>query len=57
MILNKVEAICDAKCLVNTSFNVHGRPIVFDVKDILQNFEYQREHAVSGKEPLLFVIE
>lgn len=57
MILNKVEAICDAKCLVNTSFNVHGRPIVFDVKDILQNFEYQREHAVSGKEPLLFVIK
>lgn len=56
-VLTKVEEKCDAKCLVNTSFNVHGRPIAFDIIDILHNFEYQREHAKEGKEPLLYVIE
>ena len=57
MILNNVSILCDAKCLVNTSFNVHGRPIVFDLSDILQNFEYQQEHATFDKKPLLYVID
>lgn len=56
-ILTEVQNICDARCLVNTSFNAHGRPIAFDTTEILQNFEYQREHAKPGKEPLLFVID
>ena len=56
-VLKKVEKLCDAKCLVNTSFNAHGRPIAFDTTEILQNFEYQREHARPGKEPLLFIVD
>lgn len=56
-VLSIVQEICDAKCLVNTSFNAHGRPIAFDTTQILQNFEYQCEHAKEGEEPILFIIE
>lgn len=55
-VLDWVEQITDYKALVNTSFNVHGRPIAFDTISILQNYEYQCEHAVDGKEPYLFII-
>ena len=55
-VLDWVEQITDYKALVNTSFNVHGRPIAFDTMSILQNYEYQCEHAVDGKEPYLFII-
>lgn len=55
-VLDLVEQITDYKALVNTSFNVHGRPIAFDTISILQNYEYQCEHAVDGKEPYLFII-
>ena len=55
-VLDLVEQITDYKALVNTSFNVHGRPIAFDTLSILQNYEYQCEHAVDGKEPYLFII-
>ena len=55
-VLDWVELITDYKALVNTSFNVHGRPIAFDTISILQNYEYQCEHAVKGKEPYLFII-
>ena len=55
-VLDLVEQITDYKALVNTSFNVHGRPIAFDTISILQNYEYQCEHAVDGKNPYLFVI-
>lgn len=55
-LLYKVEEICDAKCLVNTSFNAHGNPIVFDVMDIIRNFKYQCEHIEYEKRPILVVI-
>lgn len=55
-VLDLVEQITDYKALVNTSFNVHGRPIAFDTISILQNYEYQCEHATKGKEPYLFII-
>lgn len=55
-VLDWAEQITDYKALVNTSFNVHGRPIAFDTISILQNYEYQCEHAVDGKEPYLFII-
>lgn len=41
--------------LVNTSFNVHGQPIVFDLHSIIQNYKYQLEHAVAGHEPYLYI--
>ena len=55
-VLDLVEQITDYKAIVNTSFNVHGRPIAFDTISILQNYEYQCEHAVNGKEPYLFIV-
>lgn len=57
LVLDMVEGLTDAKCLVNTSFNVHGCPIVFDTMDILQNHAFQMAHAYPGHEPILFVIE
>lgn len=56
-VLKAVEELTDIKCLVNTSFNAHGNPIVFDTADIMQNFNFQREHACEGKEPVMFVIK
>lgn len=57
-ILNYVQSMTDTKCLVNTSFNAHGNPIVFDTRDIIDNFNYQCEHAEDkAHRPELFVIE
>lgn len=55
-ILFYVNMMTDAMCIVNTSFNAHGNPIVFDTKDIYDNFLYQCERA-KDKEPVLFVIK
>ena len=55
-VLEKVEELTDVKCLVNTSFNVHGCPIVFDAAEILQNHAFQTEHSEQGYEPILFII-
>lgn len=55
-VIDLVEQITDYKALVNTSFNVHGRPIAFDTMSILQNYEYQCEHAPVDKKPYLFII-
>lgn len=32
----------NTQALVNTSFNVHGRPICYDTSSIIQNYMYQR---------------
>ena len=56
-VLDYVEDYTDYKAIVNTSFNVHGRPIAFDTISILQNFEYQSEHAKCDKMPYLFIIK
>lgn len=55
-VLQQVKQATDAKCLVNTSFNVHGNPIVFDTKDIIDNFNFQCAHC-EYKALALFVIE
>lgn len=55
-ILDVVEAITGYRCLVNTSFNVHGRPIAFETMDIVHNFQFQFEHARFDKKPYLFII-
>lgn len=56
-ILRYVENLTDTKCLVNTSFNTHGNPIVFDTKDIYDNFKYQYDRADIDKKPYLFIIK
>lgn len=35
----------DVKCLINTSYNVHGNPILFDYKAILEDFKFQCDIA------------
>ena len=55
LVLKFVQESTDTKCLVNTSFNAHGNPIVFDTKEILDNYNFQCEHAEKVK-PILYVI-
>lgn len=40
-ILKEIEEKTGSKCFVNTSYNVHGRPIAFDTMSVLQNYEFQ----------------
>ena len=59
-ILKYVEEICNIKCCVNTSFNIHGTPIIFNNKQIKDNWNFQVEHSkLNGfkKQPLLYVVE
>lgn len=58
-LLSKVQSITDMKCLVNTSFNNHGNPIVFDTADIISNHKMQCERAIANgtKKPILYVIK
>ena len=59
-ILKYVEELCDIKCLVNTSFNKHGTPILFTMKQIKDDYNFQVEHSkLNGykKTPLLYVIQ
>lgn len=58
-LLRKVQNITDMKCLVNTSFNNHGNPIVFDTADIISNHKMQCERAIANgtKKPILYIIK
>lgn len=42
-ILSELES--KTKCLINTSFNIHGTPIVYSVEDALHSFSYQNNMA------------
>lgn len=48
-ILESVKKDTGYTCLVNTSFNVHGQPIVFDIHSIIQNFMYQQAQTCTHK--------
>ena len=37
--------------LINTSFNIHGQPIVYSLEDILNSFKFQVDQALSKKQP------
>ena len=58
-VLNAVQEMTDIKCLVNTSFNVHGNPIVFETADIISNYNFQCEHLddLEPKPHLVVVID
>lgn len=58
-VLSRVQNITDMKCLVNTSFNNHGNPIVFDTADIISNHKMQCERAIANgtKKPILYIIK
>ena len=56
-LLSKMNHDYNMPCLVNTSFNVHGRPIVFTLRQIIENFEFQLDHCEENdKKPFLYVI-
>lgn len=40
-LLENLEFKTGIKALINTSYNVHGTPIVYDTKDAIDNFVYQ----------------
>ena len=48
-ILKSIKKDTGYTCLVNTSFNVHGQPIVFDIHSIIQNFMYQQAQTYTHK--------
>lgn len=58
-LLSRIQKITDMKCLVNTSFNNHGNPIVFDTADIISNHKMQCERAIANgtKKPILYIIK
>lgn len=58
-VLKYVQIHTDMKCLVNTSFNCHGNPIVFDTADIISNYKAQCERAKRNgtEEPILYIIK
>lgn len=53
-LLNELDK-AGVKCLVNTSFNVHGNPIVFNMKQIVDNFNYQCEQ-IGSENVKLYII-
>ena len=59
-VLEDVETLAGAKCIVNTSFNTHGNPIVFDMHSILQNFACQKKNLEalgSNKNVYLIIMD
>lgn len=55
-ILKRIEGVTGRKCCVNTSYNAHGRPIVFNTSSIVQNYEFQINNQ-QGIKPLLVIIK
>lgn len=55
-ILKNVEDICQIKCLINTSFNPHSWPILFDIMDIIHGFDFQYNNAKENKKPYLYIV-
>ncbi|MFH1547426.1 MAG: carbamoyltransferase C-terminal domain-containing protein, partial [bacterium] len=47
-VLDRLESKTRVKAIINTSFNVHGRPIVFSVEDAVDDHKYQREQLRSS---------
>lgn len=57
-ILESVEEKTGYKCLVNTSYNVHGQPIVFSLSQILLNYEYQLNRAeLKNIKTFIYIID
>ena len=42
-VIGKIISNLNVKCLINTSFNVHGNPIVYDLDDAINNFLFQQK--------------
>lgn len=55
LILEKIQGT--AKALINTSYNVHGKPIVLSVEHAIDDFKYQlgRAQELGLKKPYLII--
>jgi carbamoyltransferase len=42
-VLTRAEKELGVKALINTSFNIHGKPIVFDMNDAEADYKFQRK--------------
>jgi predicted NodU family carbamoyl transferase len=41
-VLERVEDLTGYKALINTSFNVHGKPICFSINDAISDYKFQK---------------
>lgn len=57
--MRAIFAKLDSDVLINTSFNAHGRPIVYDVRDVMDSYVFQVAKALElGLEvPLLHILD
>lgn len=44
-------------CLINTSFNVHGKPIAYSVSDVLDNFYAQKRRDINHRIILVVYVQ
>lgn len=57
IVKNVLENLSDyTKCLVNTSFNVHGNPILYDYKSIFEDFVFQCNQAVENNIKIPYLV-
>jgi carbamoyltransferase len=56
-ILKDVDLLANVKMLINTSFNVHGNPIVYTIEDAIKNYKQQLSMASNKKDVYLVIIK
>lgn len=56
LLLDMLEKVSNTKCLINTSFNVHGNPIVYSENDIVSNFNFQCKMAEKENIDLPYLV-
>ena len=56
-LLNSIDS--KHRILINTSFNAHGRPIVYSFDSVLDSFKFEFDKSVElgHKQPLLFLCD
>ena len=48
-VLVKLQSEYGTECLINTSFNTHGTPILFSLDDCVSDFAKQRENDIENR--------
>lgn len=57
MTIGKILMKTKTACLINTSFNSHGQPIVFSVRDAIENFYAQKKNDYENRVHLIICDE
>lgn len=53
-LINEILWKSEQNCLINTSFNTHGRPILYDQESCIADFKKQRERDTNNRLYLVF---